>query len=72
TENHQWLAHYHVAGNPGRHEPDDSQELNYPAICRAVRDSGFTGYVAQEFIPSDPAPDAAAQALRQAVLTCDV
>lgn len=72
TNHHQWLAHYHVAGNPGRHEPDDSQELHYPAICRAIRDSGFTGYVAQEFIPSDPAPDAAARALRQAVLTCDV
>lgn len=72
ADHHQWLAHYHVAGNPGRHEPDTSQELNYPAICRAIRDSGFTGYVAQEFIPRDPAPDAAAEALRQAVLTCDV
>ena len=72
TDHHQWLGHFHTAGNPGRHNPDDSQELNYPAICRAIRDSGFTGYVAQEFIPSDPTPDAAAQALRQAVLTCDV
>lgn len=70
--NHQWFAHYHIAGNPGRNEPDESQELNYPAICRAIRDSGFTGYVAQEFIPSDPSPEAAARSLREAVLTCDV
>lgn len=54
NDHHRWLSHYHVAGNPGRHEPDNSQELNYPAIIRAIRDSGFTGYVAQEFIPSDP------------------
>ncbi len=65
-------AHRPVAGNASRHNADDSQELNYPTICRAIRDSGFTGYVAQEFFPRDPASDAAAEALRQAVLTCDV
>lgn len=72
TDNHQWFAHYHTAGNPGRNDPDDSQELNYPAICKAIRDSGFAGYVAQEFIPRDKSPKAAARALRDAVLTCDV
>ena len=46
------VGHYHVAGNPGRHEPDASQELNYPAIMRAVAATGFAGYVAQEFIPT--------------------
>lgn len=68
----RWFAHYHTAGNPGRHEIDASQELNYPAIARAIRDSGFTGYVAQEFIPTSKDPAIAAEALRQAVLTCDV
>lgn len=71
-DHNRWFRHYHTAGNPGRHEPDDSQELNYPAICHAIRDSGFTGYLAQEFIPTSKDPAVAAEALRQAVLTCDV
>jgi len=50
-DNYQYIAHYHTAGVPGRHEIDDSQELNYPAIMRAILDTGFKGYVAQEFIP---------------------
>jgi hydroxypyruvate isomerase len=50
-----WIAHYHTAGVPGRHEIDDTQELYYPAIFRAIRETGFTGYVAHEFIPTrDP------------------
>ena len=48
---HDVIAHYHTGGVPGRHEIDEGQELNYPAIMRAIRDTGFTGYVAQEFIP---------------------
>jgi hydroxypyruvate isomerase len=51
-DNHQYIGHYHTAGNPGRNEIDDSQELNYAAIMRAIRDTGFQGYVAQEFIPT--------------------
>ncbi len=50
-EHQQWIAHYHTAGVPGRHEIDETQELYYPAIFRAIRDTGFTGYVAHEFIP---------------------
>ena len=50
-DNHRAIGHYHTAGNPGRHEIDESQELFYPAIMRAIRDTGYTGYVAQEFIP---------------------
>lgn len=46
-----YIAHYHTAGVPGRHEIDDSQELYYPAIMKAIAATGFTGYVAQEFIP---------------------
>ena len=71
-DNHRWFVHYHTAGNPGRHEIDDTQELYYPAICRAIRDSGFTGYLAQEFMPTATDPEGRAAALRQAVLTCDV
>ena len=70
TDHHRWFGHYHTAGNPGRNEPDDRQELNYPAICRAIRDTGFQGWMAQEFVPSDP--QTAAQSLRDAVLICDV
>ena len=52
---HALFGHYHVAGNPGRHEPDASQEIHYPAVYRAIRDTGYDGYVGMEFIPAgDP------------------
>jgi hydroxypyruvate isomerase len=69
TDFHPYLAHYHTAGVPGRHELDDQQELNYPAIMRAIKATGFTGYVAQEFIPRQADKLAS---LRQAVQLCDV
>lgn len=50
-DNHQWFAHYHTAGVPGRNEIDDSQELNYRAISQAIHDTGYTAYLGQEFIP---------------------
>jgi hydroxypyruvate isomerase len=52
TDNHQYFGHYHTAGVPGRHEIDNSQELFYPAIMRAIAKTGFKGYVAQEFAPA--------------------
>jgi hydroxypyruvate isomerase len=63
------IAHVHTAGVPGRGELDNTQEINYPAVMRALLDIGYTGYVAQEFIPtwSDKA-----QALRHAAQVCDV
>jgi hydroxypyruvate isomerase len=62
------IAHYHTGGVPGRHEIDGTQELNYPAIMRAIAETGFTGFVAQEFIPlGEPLA-----ALRAAVHTCSV
>jgi hydroxypyruvate isomerase len=65
-QSHSWIAHYHTAGNPGRSNLDDAQELNYRAICRAIRSTGFTGWLAQEFMPQgDPAA-----ALEAAVRTC--
>jgi hydroxypyruvate isomerase len=63
-----YIAHYHTAGVPGRHEIDETQELYYPAICRAIAETGFTGFVAQEFIPTGE-PVAA---LRDAVARCTV
>ena len=54
-KNHKYYGHYHTAGNPGRHELDDQQELLYPPIARAIADTGFQGYFAHEFIPKgDP------------------
>jgi hydroxypyruvate isomerase len=47
-----WIGHYHTAGNPGRHEPDESQELNYPAIIRAIAATGFSGTICHEFVPA--------------------
>jgi hydroxypyruvate isomerase len=63
-DNHQYIAHYHTAGVPGRHEIDASQELNYPAIMRAIAETGFTGYVAQEFIPTRDPRTSLAEAVR--------
>ena len=69
TDNHAYIAHYHTAGVPGRHEIDDTQELNYPAIMRAILATGFQGYVAQEFVPARADKLAS---LRQAVRLCAV
>lgn len=65
---HEWFAHYHTAGNPGRNELDARQELQYPAIMRAIADTGYDGWVAHEFIPTRD-PEAG---LREAVRLCDV
>jgi hydroxypyruvate isomerase len=49
------IGHYHTAGNPGRNDLDEAQELNYPAILRAIAATGYTGYIAHEFVPKgDP------------------
>ena len=69
TDNHAYIAHYHTGGVPGRNEIDDTQELYYPAILRAIKATGFTGYVAQEFIPKQPDKVAS---LRKAIQLCDV
>ncbi len=63
---HPYIGHYHTAGVPGRHEIDENQEINYAAVMRAISDTGFTGYVAQEFLPTgDPL-----QSLQKAVNLC--
>lgn len=63
-DNHEYIAHYHTAGVPGRHELDETQELFYPAIMRAIAETGFGGYVAQEFIPTRDPLASLAQAVR--------
>ncbi len=64
----EYIGHYHVAGVPGRNELDDNQEINYPPVLRAIVETGFQGYLAQEFIPTrNPL-----QSLREAVQLCDV
>ncbi len=61
------IGHFHTGGVPGRHEIDDTQELNYGAVCRAIADTGYTGFVAQEFVPTrDPLTS-----LAQAIAICD-
>ncbi len=66
---HEYFAHYHTGGVPGRGEIDDTQEIYYPAVMKAIVESGFKGFVAQEFIPKRP--DAIAS-LKQGVNICDV
>ena len=68
-ENHQYIAHYHTGGVPGRNEIDDTQEINYPAVMRAIVATGYKGFVGQEFVPKQGEPLAS---LRRCVQICDV
>lgn len=66
--NKDYIGHYHTGGNPGRNEIDETQELYYPAIMQAIAETGFTGYVAHEFVPKrDPL-----EGLTYATRICDV
>jgi hydroxypyruvate isomerase len=67
TKYKDFIGHYHTAGNPGRKDLDDEQEIYYPAVCRAILKTGFTGYFAHEFSPKD-----GMNSLRRAVENCDV
>jgi hydroxypyruvate isomerase len=65
---HKYIGHYHTGGNPGRHEIDETQELNYPAIVKAILKTGYQGFLGQEFIPQrDPLTS-----LGQGFRICDV
>jgi hydroxypyruvate isomerase len=67
-DNKQYIAHYHTGGNPGRHELDETQELQWRSVAKAIHDMGFDGYMAHEFIPTrDPMTS-----LREAVVLCDI
>lgn len=63
------IGHYHTAGNPGRAELDNTQEINYPPILEAILKTGYKGFVAQEFIPTWDDP---VLALRNAAQLCDI
>lgn len=65
----QYISHYHTGGVPGRHEIDESQELYYPAIMKAIIETGFKGFVAQEFVP---ARQDKLNSLKQGINICDV
>ena len=68
SEYKDYIGHYHTGGVPGRNEIDETQELYYPAIMRAILETGYQGYVAHEFVPTrDPLTS-----LRQAIEICDV
>ena len=69
NRNYEYFGHYHTGGNPGRNEIDDSQELNYSAIMKAVVKTGYKGFVGQEFVPTNPLP---LRSLAQAIQICDV
>lgn len=64
-----YICHYHTGGVPGRHEIDETQELNYPAIIKAIANTGYKGFLGQEFIPTW---DDKMAALKHGVMTCDV
>ncbi len=66
---HQYIGHYHTAGNPGRCEIDEHQEINFPPILKAILETGYTGFVAQEFIPTWEDP---LESLRHSIGVCDV
>jgi hydroxypyruvate isomerase len=69
TKHAKYIAHFHTGGVPGRHEIDETQELFYPAVMRAILKTGFKGFVAQEFVPSKPDKLAS---LKAGVMICDV
>jgi hydroxypyruvate isomerase len=70
-ENHEYYGHYHTAGVPGRNELNKKQELYYPAIMKAIYETGFKGVVAQEFIPLDRT-NGGIDSLKAAVEICDI
>lgn len=72
TNGYQWFGHYHTGGVPGRHQINESQELYYPAIIKAILSTGFKDYVAQEFIPTGDNNDEKIAWLKDAVKRCDV
>lgn len=72
TNSYQFFGHYHTGGVPGRHQINESQELYYPAIMKAILATGFKDYVAQEFIPTGKDNNEKIAWLKDAVKRCDV
>jgi hydroxypyruvate isomerase len=70
--NHQYFSHYHTGGVPGRHIIDDSQEIYYPAVMKAILKTGYKGYVDQEFLPTEKNTAEKLASLSKAFKICDV
>ncbi len=68
-QNLKWIGHFHTGGVPGRHELDETQELQWRSVMKAIADLGYQGYVAHEFVPTKPDP---LESLREAILLSDV
>ena len=68
----QYISHYHTAGVPGRHEIDETQELNYRFIMQEIKKTGYTGFIGQEFLPSGKTQAEKLAALKEAVAICEV
>ena len=68
----KYISHYHTGGMPGRHEIDETQEIYYPAIMKALVESGYKGYVGQEFVPTPKDKAGMLESLKKCVLICDV
>ncbi|MDJ1481248.1 TIM barrel protein [Cytophagaceae bacterium YF14B1] len=71
-ESSKYIAHYHTGGNPGRHEIDETQEIYYPAVMKAILETGYKGFVAQEFVPTPKEPQGQLTSLKKAVMLCDI
>ena len=69
---HEYISHYHTAGVPGRHEINETQELNYPFIMEEIKKTGYTGFIGQEFVPTGKTQEEQLAALKESVLICDV
>lgn len=69
---HSYICHYHTGGVPGRHEINATQELNYPLIMQTIVNTGYKGFVGQEFIPTATTTEGKINALKEAILICDV
>ncbi|HZS56594.1 MAG TPA: sugar phosphate isomerase/epimerase family protein [Bryobacteraceae bacterium] len=68
-ENIEFIGHFHTGGNPGRHELDDTQEVNWHAVAKAIADTGYTGFLSHEFVPARTPP---IKSLEEAYQTCSV
>ena len=73
-DNIEFISHFHLAGNPGRHDPDDTQEIYYPAVMRAIVETGYKGYVSFEYSPAkrNPTNEQRLESLKKAIAVCDV
>ena len=68
----KYISHYHTGGMPGRHEIDETQEIYYPAIMRAIVETGYKGFIGQEYVPTAKDKAGMLESLKKGVLICDV